>query len=86
MSCYVKDSRLQYRSAQRTALRLVKHFYLTLSAFTHSSPRYTTKNFFAMVSAEFHPVKEEYTFEEVLATVQDAPRQALLSYIVCIYS
>ena len=30
----------------------------------------TTKNFFAMVSAEFHPTKETYTFEEVLQIVQ----------------
>ena len=33
----------------------------------------TTKNFFAMVSAEFHPVKDEYTFEEVLEIVKDSP-------------
>ena len=30
----------------------------------------TTKNFFTMVSAEFHPTKETYTFEEVLQIVQ----------------
>ena len=30
----------------------------------------TTKNFFTMVSAEFHPREEEYTFEEVLQIVQ----------------
>jgi len=30
----------------------------------------TTKNFFTMVSAEFHPKEEAYTFEEVLAIVQ----------------
>ena len=29
----------------------------------------TTKNFFVMVSAEFHPTKEIYTFEEVLKIV-----------------
>lgn len=32
----------------------------------------TTKNFFVMVSAEFHPKKEEYTFEEVLAIIQES--------------
>lgn len=32
----------------------------------------TTKNFFVMVSAEFHPVKEEYTFEEVLSIVRES--------------
>ena len=32
----------------------------------------TTKNFFVMVSAEFHPVKEEYTFEEVLDSVKNS--------------
>ncbi|MBR2046474.1 MAG: hypothetical protein IJ958_10130 [Agathobacter sp.] len=32
----------------------------------------TTKNFFTMVSAEFHPTKEEYTFEEVLAIIQES--------------
>ncbi|MCD8039006.1 MAG: hypothetical protein LUE96_07975 [Lachnospiraceae bacterium] len=30
----------------------------------------TTKNFFVMVSAEFCPSKDDYTFEEVLAAVQ----------------
>ena len=30
----------------------------------------TTKNFFTMVSAEFHPTEEEYSFEEILNTVQ----------------
>ncbi len=34
----------------------------------------TTKNFFVMVSAEFHPVKESYTFEEVLQVVRDSLR------------
>ena len=37
----------------------------------------TTKNFFAMVSAEFHPTKEQYTFDEVLEIV----RQSLRSQI-----
>lgn len=32
----------------------------------------TTKNFFAMVSAEFHPTKEVYTFEEVLKMVSES--------------
>lgn len=32
----------------------------------------TTKNFFVMVSAEFHPIKEIYTFEEVLQIVRDS--------------
>ena len=30
----------------------------------------TTKNFFVMVSAEFHPTKGEYTFEEVLQIIR----------------
>ncbi len=30
----------------------------------------TLKNFFSMVSAEFHPTEEEYTFEDVLAIIQ----------------
>lgn len=30
----------------------------------------TTKNFFTMVSAEFYPKEEEYTFEEVLEIIQ----------------
>lgn len=30
----------------------------------------TLKNFFTMVSAEFHPTEEEYTFEEVLDIIQ----------------
>ena len=32
----------------------------------------TTKNFFVMVSAEFQPQKEDYTFEEVAAIVKDS--------------
>ena len=32
----------------------------------------TTKNFFVMVSAEFHPTKEDYTFEEILQTVRES--------------
>ncbi len=34
----------------------------------------TTKNFFIMVSAEFHPTKAEYTFEEVFDAVQKSLR------------
>ncbi|MDE6989631.1 MAG: hypothetical protein K2P42_03150 [Lachnospiraceae bacterium] len=37
----------------------------------------TTKNFFAMVSAEFHPVEEEYSFEEVLAVVKESLRKQI---------
>ena len=37
----------------------------------------TTKNFFAMVSAEFHPVKEEYTFEEVAEAVKSSLEQQI---------
>lgn len=32
----------------------------------------TTKNFFVMVSAEFYPVKDEYTFEEVVEAVKSS--------------
>jgi NRPS condensation-like uncharacterized protein len=32
----------------------------------------TTKNFFCMVSAEFHPTKENHTFEEVLSAIRDS--------------
>ena len=32
----------------------------------------TTKNFFTMVSAEFHPREEEYTFEEVLQIIKES--------------
>ncbi|MBO5070887.1 MAG: hypothetical protein J6C37_11090 [Roseburia sp.] len=32
----------------------------------------TTKNFFAMVSAEFHPTEESYTFREVLQIVRES--------------
>lgn len=34
----------------------------------------TTKNFFVMVSAEFHPTEEIYTFEEVLQIVSESLR------------
>lgn len=37
----------------------------------------TTKNFFVMVSAEFHPVNEEYTFEEVLGIVRESLREQI---------
>ena len=37
----------------------------------------TTKNFFVMVSAEFKPEKETYTFEEVLASVKDSLRRQI---------
>jgi len=37
----------------------------------------TTKNFFAMVSAEFHPTKEAYTFEEVLQIIRDSLRSQM---------
>lgn len=34
----------------------------------------TTKNFFAMVSAQFHPTEQSYTFEQVLQAVCDSLR------------
>lgn len=37
----------------------------------------TTKNFFAVVSAEFQPQKETYTFEEVLRTTQKSLREQI---------
>lgn len=37
----------------------------------------TTKNFFSIVAAEFHPEKEEYTFEEVLGSIKDSLRSQL---------
>ena len=39
----------------------------------------TTKNFFVMVSAEFHPTEEHYTFSQVLKLVQDSLRSQLNS-------
>lgn len=37
----------------------------------------TTKNFFTIVAAEFHPTKEECTFEDVLASIQTSLRSQL---------
>lgn len=37
----------------------------------------TSKNFFAMVSAEFHPTEENYCFEEVLEIVRTSLRQQI---------
>lgn len=37
----------------------------------------TTKNFFVIVSAVFKPVKESYTFEEVLGAVADSLREQI---------
>ena len=40
-------------------------------------PSNTMRNFFVMVSAEFHPTKEEYTFEEVLSIIQESLRKQI---------
>lgn len=37
----------------------------------------TTKNFFAMISAEFHPTQESYTFPQVLEAVRESLRSQL---------
>lgn len=37
----------------------------------------TTKNFFAVTSAEFHPEKDSYTFEEVLEIVRESLKSQL---------
>lgn len=37
----------------------------------------TTKNFFVPVSAEFHPTKEEYTFEEVMDIIKESLRSQI---------
>ena len=37
----------------------------------------TTKNFFVMVSAEFHPTKEGYTFAEVLQIIRESLRSQI---------
>lgn len=37
----------------------------------------TTKNFFVMVSAQFHPTREDHTFEEVLAAIQESLRSQM---------
>ena len=47
---------------------------VNLRPFFHSI---TTKNFFAMVSAEFCPVKENYAFEEVLSLVCESLRDQI---------
>ena len=38
----------------------------------------TTKNFFAMVSAEFHPTKDCYDFSQVLSLVRESLRSQLI--------
>lgn len=47
---------------------------VNLRPFFHSV---TTKNFFVMVSAEFLPQKEEYTFEEVLSITRESLRKQI---------
>lgn len=37
----------------------------------------TIKNFFAIVSAEFHPVEKEYSFEDVLAIIQESLKKQI---------
>ena len=39
----------------------------------------TTKNFFVMISAEFFPTEDKYTFEQILKIVQDSLRSQLNS-------
>lgn len=39
----------------------------------------TTKNFFVMVSAKFHPTEDSYTFEDVIDCVRDSLRSQLNS-------
>ncbi len=39
----------------------------------------TTKNFFVMTSAEFHPTKESYTFEELSQLVRESLRSQMTS-------
>lgn len=40
-------------------------------------PSNTIRNFFTIVSAEFYPTKEEYTFEEVLRIIQESLRKQI---------
>ena len=40
-------------------------------------PSNTIRNFFVMVSAEFHPTKEEYTFEEILEIIKESLRKQI---------
>lgn len=47
---------------------------VNLRPFFHSV---TTKNFFVMVSAEFLPVKEEYTFSETLEIIRESLRSQI---------
>ena len=47
---------------------------VNLRPYFHST---TTKNFFVMISAEFHPVEEHYTFSQVLDMVKDSLRSQL---------
>lgn len=37
----------------------------------------TTKNFFVMVSAEFHPKREDHTFEEIIGIVKESLRSQI---------
>ncbi|MBO5461661.1 MAG: hypothetical protein J5983_07710 [Ruminococcus sp.] len=39
----------------------------------------TTKNFFVMVSAEFHPTREDHTFQEIVESVRESLRSQLTS-------
>ena len=38
----------------------------------------TTKNFFCMVSAEFHPTKDSYTFEEVVEIIKESLHKQIM--------
>ncbi len=40
-------------------------------------PSNTTRNFFVMVSAEFHPTEQEYTFDDVLQIIQKSLRDQI---------
>lgn len=40
-------------------------------------PSNTTRNFFVMVSAEFHPTEKEYSFEDVLGIIQKSLKEQI---------
>ncbi len=74
VSAFVWSVYTEYLHAMPSALPIRVAVPVNLRPYFNSN---TTKNFFVIVSAEFQPVKESYSFEEVLALVRKSLREQL---------
>lgn len=74
IGCYVWSvyNECLHKMPSKNAIRVAVP--VNLRPFFHSA---TTKNFFAMVSAEFLPEKESYTFAEILQIIRESLRSQI---------